>query len=266
MEDNSVICRLCGHVIAGKDQLADMLFSTDKRRAYYRCPVCALVFVPDAYVVTAEVEKREYDFHENSFSDPGYRKFLSRAIEPILRRFRVRIEKSEYRVISRPLEVLDFGCGPAPVLAEMLREALTGEIGGGVHVSVYDKYYACADPSVVEGEAKYDIITATEVVEHLHDAGAVLKRLWSLLRHEDGYGWLILMTKRVTSREKFDNWHYKRDPTHIAFFSEETFRWLVLSGFLGNMMPTLSIDGPDVVVFEKALNQRSELEGNMAPQ
>ncbi len=34
------------------------------------------------------------------------------------------------------------------------------------------------------------------------------------------------MTKRVLSAEKFANWHYKNDPTHVSFFSVETFTWL----------------------------------------
>ena len=39
-------------------------------------------------------------------------------------------------------------------------------------------------------------------------------------------GWLGIMTKRVRDQEAFRSWHYIDDPTHIAYFSEATFRWL----------------------------------------
>jgi hypothetical protein len=34
------------------------------------------------------------------------------------------------------------------------------------------------------------------------------------------------MTKRVRDKPSFSTWHYKNDPTHIAFYSEQTFAWL----------------------------------------
>ena len=68
----------------------------------------------------------------------------------------------------------------------------------------------------------YDFICATEVVEHLHHPGAELAHLWSLLRPG---GWLGIMTKLVRDRSAFKQWHYKNDPTHVCFFSEETRRW-----------------------------------------
>ena len=73
---------------------------------------------------------------------------------------------------------------------------------------------------------QYDFITATEVVEHLSQPGEVLGRLWDTLKPG---GWLGLMTKLVLSKEAFSQWHYKNDPTHICFFSRETFDYLCQS-------------------------------------
>lgn len=33
------------------------------------------------------------------------------------------------------------------------------------------------------------------------------------------------MTKMVIDQAAFGNWHYKLDPTHVCFFSRETFLW-----------------------------------------
>lgn len=175
-------------------------FHRDRRRPYRQCEVCQLVFVPPAWRLAAEAEKAEYDLHRNAVSDPGYRRFLSRLAEPLLQR------------LPAASVGLDFGCGPGPALAAMLEEA-------GHRVALYDIFY-CADASVWQGH--YDFITATEVVEHLHTPAETLQRLWCHLRPG---GWLGIMTKLVRDREAFAGWHYKNDPTHVCFFSQQTWRW-----------------------------------------
>lgn len=146
-------------------------------------------------------ERAYYDLHENSLEDAGYRRFLSRCAEPLL------------AALPPDSEGLDFGCGPAPLLAKMLRNA-------GHKVALYDLHYA--DNRAVL-KRQFDFIVATEVVEHLREPGEELGALWSRLRPG---GLLVLMTKLVISRERFASWHYIRDPTHICFFSEDSVRWL----------------------------------------
>lgn len=175
-------------------------FYRDRRRAYLRCGRCLLVWVPPAFFLSLEEEKAEYDLHRNSPDDPAYRGFLGRLAEPLLQR------------LPPAASGLEFGCGPGPALAAMLREA-------GHRVTLYDPFYA-PDPGALAGS--YDFITATEVVEHLHRPGPELQRLWGLLRPG---GTLGVMTKLVWDREAFAGWHYKNDPTHVCFFSRETWNW-----------------------------------------
>lgn len=192
--DSSCPCPLCGH----RDGNG---FHRDRRREYLRCPVCALVYVPaDSHLDTA-AEKSVYDLHENDPADAGYRRFLSRLSEPLLQ-----------RLGERSARGLDFGCGPGPALAQIMREA-------GHTVALYDPYYF-PDTAVLAGD--YDFIMATEVVEHLAAPGLELERLWRLLRPG---GVLGLMTKLVIDQQAFRSWHYISDPTHICFFSEETLQW-----------------------------------------
>lgn len=185
-------------------QTAAQFYHRDRFRSYHQCANCALVFVCSDYHLSPARERAYYDLHENSLQDSGYRRFLDRCAQPLL------------AGLPPASEGLDFGCGPAPLLAEMLRE-------GGHRVHTYDIFYA-PDQQVFAQE--YDFIAATEVVEHLIDPRGELERLWSRLRPG---GLLALMTKLVISRERFANWHYIRDPTHICFFSGETFRWLANS-------------------------------------
>lgn len=211
---DAAVCPLCA-----AQQIDD--YHQDKLRPYLRCTRCELVFVPAANHLSATQEKAEYDRHENSPDDEGYRKFLSRLAMPLLQRLPAR---------SRGL---DFGCGPGPTLSLMLEEA-------GHEVALYDPFYA-DDSAALENT--YDFISASEVVEHLSAPGAELRRLWGLLRPG---GILGLMTKMVSDRLAFATWHYKADPTHISFFSRETFK------FLGSRLGAQPVFvGSDVVLFRK---------------
>ena len=178
-------------------------FSEDRRRPYRRCGRCTLVFVPPPWRPLPAAERAEYDRHDNRVDDPGYRRFLGRLAEPL-------------RAALPPGQAgLDFGCGPGPALAAMLREA-------GHRVDLYDPLYAPDSAALARGQR--DFITATEVVEHLHRPGLELARLWARLRVG---GVLGIMTKHVRDREAFDRWHYRNDPTHVCFFSRDSWRWWV---------------------------------------
>jgi len=209
------LCRSC----------AAQSYHRDKFRSYYQCATCALVFVPPRYQLSAEDEKAYYDQHENSLEDEGYRRFLSRCADPLLAR------------LPPGASGLDFGCGPAPLLAQILKE-------NGCSVDLYDHFYWPA-PEVLRKE--YDFVVSTEVVEHLSDPAFELERLWGRVRHG---GMLALMTKLVVSRERFASWHYIRDPTHIVFFSEATFQWLA-----ARLGARLEIVAADVVLLHKPPHQ-----------
>lgn len=134
-------------------------------------------------------------------SDAGYRRFLSRVADPLLTRLQPRSAG------------LDYGCGPGPALAAMLEEA-------GHAVTLYDPFYA---PDMAVLERQYDFVTCTEVAEHFHDPAAEFGRLDTLLRPG---GWLAVMTCFHTDDARFEGWQYRKDPTHVVFYREETMRWL----------------------------------------
>jgi SAM-dependent methyltransferase len=192
--DHGEVCPLCGRG-------SSLPFCRDKRRSYRRCPTCYLVFVPARFRLTPDQEKREYDRHRNSPRDSGYRAFLGRLFQPLLWR------------LPAGAAGLDFGSGPGPTLSGMFAEA-------GFRMAVYDPFYA-ADKEVLQ--TGYDFITCSEAVEHFHHPGRELAALYRMLSPG---GWLGIMTKLVIDRRAFSRWHYKNDPTHVCFFSRETFRYL----------------------------------------
>ncbi|MCB0417270.1 MAG: class I SAM-dependent methyltransferase [Bdellovibrionales bacterium] len=141
-----------------------------------------------------------YCTHENEVEDPRYRAFLGRLCTPLVPLLRAKAQG------------LDFGCGPGPALAAMLREA-------GFGMEVYDKYFSPILPS-----GKFDFITCTETAEHFRRPRHEFERLNSWLKP---HAWLGLMTEQSpTDETSFAKWYYHKDPTHLVFYSPETIQWL----------------------------------------
>ncbi len=194
-------------------------FYRDRVRAYFRCRHCWLVFVPREQHLHPSAEKALYDLHENHANDGGYRRFLSRLSIPLLAR------------LPAHAHGLDFGCGPGPLLAEMLREQ-------GHRVEIYDPFYA-DHPQLLQ--QRYDFVSCTEVVEHFRQPRTAFESLFALLKPN---GLLGIMTKLVIDAQAFSRWHYKNDPTHVCFFSETTLHWLA-----GNYRCQIELIGADVFIF-----------------
>ncbi|MEZ4483041.1 MAG: class I SAM-dependent methyltransferase [Syntrophotaleaceae bacterium] len=112
----------------------------------------------------------------------------------------------------------------------------------GFDVHLYDPLYA-PDADALQG--CYDFVTCSEVVEHFRFPGQEFTALWDMLSPG---GWLGIMTKLVIDRQAFSRWHYKNDPTHISFFSRETFSVLA-----ERLSADLQIVGSDVVLLRKSL-------------
>lgn len=170
-------------------------------RHYRRCERCHCTFLQPDQRPSAEAELAEYRRHHNDEQDPGYRRHLAQLGSPLLQR------------LAPARTGLDYGCGPGPALAGMLREA-------GHTVALYDPFF---QPDAGVLAQHYDFITCTEVVEHFHHPADEFRRLNRLLRPG---GWLGLMTRFQTDDTRFAQWHYRRDPTHVVFYREATLRWL----------------------------------------
>ncbi|GAB4152050.1 MAG: class I SAM-dependent methyltransferase [Sphingomonadales bacterium] len=187
-------CLLCGQVGAET-------FFECHGRAYARCTRCGLRFLNPRHHPAAAAERAHYLLHENDPADPHYRHFLSKLARPLLQR------------LAPAREGLDYGCGPGPALAAMLREA-------GHAMALYDPFFQ-PDPAALE--RCYDFITCTETAEHFHRPAAEFQRLMALVRPG---GWLAVMTCFQTDDARFKNWHYRQDPTHVVFYRAESFRYL----------------------------------------
>jgi SAM-dependent methyltransferase len=170
-------------------------------RDYWRCATCEARFLDPSDRLTSEDEYSHYLRHENDTDDPRYRRFLSKLADPLIARLGVAGNG------------LDFGCGPGPALAAMLREA-------GHAMALYDPFFY---PDRAPLARSYDFVTCTEAAEHFHRPAEELDLLMRLVRPG---GWLAIMTCFLTDDDRFRDWHYRTDPTHVVFYREATLRHL----------------------------------------
>ncbi len=176
-------------------------YHRDKQRDYWQCGHCDLVFVKPEQFLSLQQEKSIYDQHQNNPDDLGYRKFLNKLLLPLAKQ------------LIKQAKGLDFGSGPGPAISVILAEQ-------GYQVENFDVFYA-DDRKLLTG--KYDFITCTEVIEHLHSPHKELAMLTGLL---NSGGFLGVMTKRLLDKASFTTWHYKNDLTHVCFYSDQTFEYI----------------------------------------
>ncbi|MES3038683.1 MAG: class I SAM-dependent methyltransferase [Bdellovibrionota bacterium] len=172
----------------------------DKVLRFFKCPTCELVFKnPDVFPEPAE-EESVYKHHQNDPKETGYRNFLLQLLNPI-------VEK----VKGNNAIGLDYGSGPFPSNAEILKDF-------GIQCESFDPFFK-NDPDLLL--KKYDFITCSEVVEHFYHPAEEFEKLSKLILPN---GWLGIMTQ--SPPEDFANWWYHRDPTHVVFYSKNTFLWI----------------------------------------
>jgi 2-polyprenyl-3-methyl-5-hydroxy-6-metoxy-1,4-benzoquinol methylase len=108
---------------------------------------------------------------------------------------------------------LDYGCGPTAFFSTVLAEH-------SFKVANYDLFYF---PDQQPLQSEYDVITSTEVWEHFHHPHEEITQLTKLLKT---FGLLAVMTASHPGVELFHDWQYRRDLTHVIFFSEKTMGWI----------------------------------------
>lgn len=171
------------------------------KNKYYYCYNCEAIFIDPQAILAEEAEKKRYQGHDNNHQNKGYVKMFKKFIEEVI---------ENNTDLKERAEILEFGCGPGPVLADLLTEK-------GFNVDRYDPYFF---PDKNYLQKKYDLITATEVFEHFSQPFKEVKSLNSILK-KDAY--LAVMTSFHPGPEEFKDWWYKWDPTHIMFYNQKTF-------------------------------------------
>jgi hypothetical protein len=187
-------CKIC-------NEIASSFEDKELGKIFYYCSKCEYIFLDKKFYKSASDEKKQYDQHNNSLKNQGYVKMFEDFLD-----FSCENEKIK--------SALDFGSGPTPVFAELLKKR-------ALQVDYYDKFY---QPKKIYENKSYDLITSTEVFEHLEHPKEILKLLTNHLKKR---GKIAIMTLFHTNKQDdFLKWWYRRDPTHIGFFRPKTFEFL----------------------------------------
>jgi SAM-dependent methyltransferase len=164
----------------------------------FHCQTCDLIFKNPSEFLNWSEQKLRYDNHENSLESDGYKQFLEQLLVPL----RPYLQSGQ--------RVLDWGSGPGPVLSQLIR-------GDGLEVEIYDPIYRPEKPLGL-----FDVVTSTEVIEHFQEPRQILREILDLLKPG---GIFAGLTQFHPGPSSFATWWYPRDPTHVVFYSERSFRW-----------------------------------------
>ena len=202
------MCLVCG-------ALPEEIYIKRVKASYHLCPACQFMEKDSAYHISDQEAFARYETHRNSPEDEAYRAYFRRFVDhAIIPYLPAALTKREPTESSTPVG-LDFGSGPAPVLAGLMAEEYT------LPMDIYDYFYA---PEKSYQNKKYYLITCTEVIEHLADPHQYFALFASLLAPR---GILAIMTNFHTNNPtRFEDWHYLRDSTHITFHTPQTMSFL----------------------------------------
>ena len=186
-----ILCPLC-------DSNKISLFQRDP---FLRCDRCSLIFKDPVTRLTMTEEKTRYQTHQNSRENEGYVNFLMPVVGEVKKH------------VPERARILDYGCGPGPVLSELLQDE-------AYKVFRYDPFFY---PHGLENLPRKDAITCTEAAEHFFFPQKEFDKMFSLMKPEAP---LILMTDIFKEDTDIADWYYTKDPTHVCFYSRKTLEWV----------------------------------------
>lgn len=208
-------CLICdGPVTSFKHPKTQMLF--------HQCDICDVIFKDQVHFPSKEEEMKRYQEHHNDLSNKGYVNFLQGFIDAAITPY------------LKQGDLLDFGSGPTPVLAQLLREE-------GYHTWCYDPFF---EPNFPD-EKTFDMVVATEVVEHMHHPMQQFELIHSKIKPQGYFSVMTLLYPK--DRHAFFNWFYLRDQTHIVFFSSKTYTYIAKK----MNWKIIRDDGYRIVTFQK---------------
>jgi 2-polyprenyl-3-methyl-5-hydroxy-6-metoxy-1,4-benzoquinol methylase len=221
MKQKTIITLMTNCLICGNETVS--VVDNQIKVTYSVCNTCHFIHKDKEYHVDKKEENRQYSLHNNSFESEGYVKIFVDLINDYI------------KPLGITKKVLEYGSGPGPVLKELLNR-------DGYDVYDFDPYF---NNNLEYQDNMYELITSTEVVEHFNSPLNDFKHLSSLLETN---GYLVIMTRfRTMEMPEFLKWGYRRDVTHVSFYTLKTFE-VIAKKFNLKLVTTNNVN---VIVFQK---------------
>lgn len=168
---------------------------------YFSCLNCGAILKDKQFYISAEEEKKRYLLHLNDVNDLGYQKFTSPITNFIL-------------LHCKPSHLgLDYGSGTGPVITKCLQDK-------NFQVKLYDPYFY---PDKDYLNYTYDYIFSCEVFEHFYKPKQEIEKLLNLLKNN---AYFLIMTHIFNRKTSFEDWYYRKDPTHVFIYTKETIEYI----------------------------------------
>jgi SAM-dependent methyltransferase len=238
---HSPSCRICG----GSTNPVGVVPGRYSRRDYRlaRCIGCGYAFIVDPWLDYAEIYNDGYYAGEGADPLVDYRFELDYPGCSIRGYEWNGIETVIGYLAGRPTHSrrwLDFGCGNG-CLVRHLRDRGAAEAYGFDESSIAAEARARGIPMLNAGElaaqtGSFDVVTAIEVIEHILDPVAELRRMRSLLRP----GGLLFVTTGNAQpyADRLSRWRYVLPEVHISFFEPRTLeKAMAIAGFRPERRP-----------------------------
>jgi len=234
-------CRICGESTHRVGEVHGAYSGRDFELR--RCERCGFAFIADPWTDFPRIYDQRY--YSGVGADPmvDYRFELSEPLRTI--------RQYEWRGLTGIVEHLlgglggvrwlDFGAGNGGLVRHVLQTTAASAQGfeeGAIASDARALGIPMLTPSELEhGQAKFDVVTAVEVMEHTLDPLAELHRIRRLLAP----GGLLLLTtgNAAPFASRLTRWSYVIPEIHISFFEPRTLvRALSSSGFRADAMPS----------------------------
>ena len=215
MECKDIFCGLCQSPKVHRYQrFMEKCFGVICTRLYWRCECCGMIFLDPSLRLSSEEELSRYRTHDNSLENLGYVEFLKQLWLPM----EELLNSSMGGLSKESMRGLDFGCGPGPTLHQIASRS-------DYQMDLYDPYFYPIELT----EGSYDFITCTEVIEHLASPSKEWMQLKNLLKPNGILGVMTYLYDGVIGHgktESFRDWSYRKDDTHISFYSKKTLNYI----------------------------------------
>ncbi len=170
-------------------------------KKYFHCMNCDLIYLNPLERLSLDLEKLRYLSHENNFEDERYRHYLKSTLD-----------FSKF-FLKPNMKILDWGTGPSDAFLKIMQNE-------NYRVEIYDPIFF---PKTFQENEKFDLIILSECIEHFYNPQSELNKIKKLMNKQS---LLIIRTERHKGEQHFESWYYHRDPTHVIFLSENTFRFI----------------------------------------
>ena len=217
--DQKLTCVLCDSQNLRQIELLDKKNS----QVYFQCEQCDLIFLAPRFRLSADNEKKRYELHENDVLEQGYQDFVSELYVAVT------------DLVQTSAKGLDYGSGKSSAISFLL-------LTDGFNIKSFDPFFNVDDGDLVPD--RFDYIVVCEVAEHFYNPRLEFKKLRSYLKPS---GHLFILTSLKTDPIDFKAWSYRRDPTHVCFYSEKTFQWIC--EHLGFSL--FKLQQPNLIVLQK---------------